>query len=388
MTMTPKELEAHYATQDREHDLQKMTLTHRCAVCGHGLRAGWNGTEIALACGGDKSHVGTAKIDPTLDRLWAWRRAAQTEDDIAHVDGLIMEYQQSKSTRRRVNTMGTELAKYENAVVLTKDSAVEIIRTLWPDASEVDRKKAVLTCINYRLNPLMGHLFLVKFGNSWVQVLGINATRLMASRQCAFGEVDGPRLMTDKEQKSIYGEIDTNEFRAIYAVQTSKGLIFKGYGTWKKSNTVHGADKGNSGPHMAFIRAERAALKKMAPSEMPADIHDVVDEAFMPKYTEVQADQLTGEIEETATESLSSPEEAVEAEVLDNDEAEVAGLPKGQMMNYIAAYWQQQGIDKSDHEQKVWVKAHVANYTSLSKCSLEDITILYNHVKKAEGQGA
>ncbi|GAI68259.1 unnamed protein product [marine sediment metagenome] len=136
----------------------------------------------------------------------------------------------------------TRLMKYEGVVSLTQKGATEVLETIWPDAPEVEVFKAAMVCHQYGLNPLMHHLFLIPFkrrrqgrvvGEDWVTVLGIKATRLIAHRHGDFSYLDDtPRVMTDEEQKRIYGSVDSTKIMAITKLKDSKGNEASGYGAW------------------------------------------------------------------------------------------------------------------------------------------------------------
>lgn len=88
--------DTYIAAQDREKMLSRMTLTHRCAVCGSGLIDPWRETQIELECAKDKAHVGYVKYDPVLERLQRMRETFTSEIAIARVDKLVREHQRIK----------------------------------------------------------------------------------------------------------------------------------------------------------------------------------------------------------------------------------------------------------------------------------------------------
>ena len=181
--------------------------------------------------------------------------------------------------------MTTELIKKtETRIGITKEYATYLLKTCWPGAPDDSVIKAALICSRYGLDPLLKEVVLVKFasknGDDWVPILGIKATRKIASRNHRYSYIDGPRVMTEDEQKTIFGEIDPNRIWAITKIQY-KGNVYPGYGSWTKANTVYGADKGNTQRNMAFIRSERQAIDRMVPGEIPEEI-DVTDESFVP----------------------------------------------------------------------------------------------------------
>jgi hypothetical protein len=197
------------------------------------------------------------------------------------------------------------VAKVEpRAVGITKEYAVYLLKTIWPLAPDPEVVKAALICARYGLDPLLKEVSLIKFdkrkwnpqtrqrekvGEDWVAVLGIKANRKIASNHGArrYSYIDGPRVMTEKEQKEILGEVEPARIWAITKIQDQQGNAYPGYGFWPKEVEVYGDDKGNSARNMAFIRSERNALDRMAPGELP-DI-EVADESFV----EVKVDQKT-----------------------------------------------------------------------------------------------
>jgi len=168
---------------------------------------------------------------------------------------------------------------------LTKNQAMYLLKTVWPEAPETEIVKAAMVCYQYGLNPLMKQIYIVGFnkkggGKTYSTILGIGATRLIAQQGgVKYSYVDGPRVMTEEEQQTIFGEVENGKLWAITVIQDREGNKYPGYGFWPKDEAVYGADKGNTTRNMAFIRSERNALDKMAPGALP-DI-DVTDDAFM-----------------------------------------------------------------------------------------------------------
>lgn len=174
------------------------------------------------------------------------------------------------------------VAKYQGVTSLTQEQATMILKTIWPDAPDAEVVKAALTCQMYGLNPLMRHVYLIPFGNQWSRVLGIGATRLIASRRGSYTYLDGPRLMTEEEQNTIRGEVDRENYWAITVVGDNKGNRAPGYGSYpRKGGKLQGEQAGNTRQNMAFIRSERAALDRLRPGEMPQGF-DVVPEEYTP----------------------------------------------------------------------------------------------------------
>ncbi len=167
---------------------------------------------------------------------------------------------------------------------ITKNQAMYLLKTIWPDAPEVEVIKAGILCQQYGLNPLMRQVYLVQFSEEWVTILGIKATRQIAQqalrkRGIRYSYSDGPRFMNDEEQKKIRGKVEAGKLWAITILKDGDGNLYPGYGFWPADKKPYGTDKGNDPLNMAFIRSERNALDKLAPGELP-DI-DVGDDAYI-----------------------------------------------------------------------------------------------------------
>lgn len=192
--------------------------------------------------------------------------------------------------------LGTEktraLAKYMGVVSLTKSQAREILLSVYPDAPESEITRAVILCASYGLNPLMKHVFLIKFnrwnkghteiiGEDWVTVMGIKAKRLLSSRQGNYSYVDNtPRVMTEQEQRDTFGEIDGSKLWVITKVKDPQtGAESVGYGNIGRGEKIQGEEKGNTRFNMAAIRSESQALDRLRPGEMPEGIEVVPEEA-------------------------------------------------------------------------------------------------------------
>ena len=196
------------------------------------------------------------------------------------------------------------VAKYQGVKILKEEEANEIIRSFWPQAPDIEVKKAMLTCLAYGLNPIFGHLYLVAYrvkdkndnytGEvTWTQMRGISADRLLASRRGGVTYLDNtPRMMSEEEQILIRGVYEKENWWAICKVADKDGLVAQGLGKWSKSVKVKGAEKGNTQQNMAGIRAERQALDRKFPGEMPGG--DVVDGAYMERG---EAQLENGEVE-------------------------------------------------------------------------------------------
>lgn len=201
--------------------------------------------------------------------------------------------------------MVTTIQKH-NGTGISQQKAMYYLKTIWKDAPEVEIEKAGIVCATYGLNPLLGQVFLLKYHNAktnkddWKMVLGIKANRQIAQLHHSYGYADGPRVMTEAEQMTIFGEVLTDRYTAITVIKDKNGNLYPGYGTWLKADDVRGNDKGNTKLNMAFIRSERQALDKMAPGEQPDSI-DVVDGAY--EEIDVKGIDFKTAIEQGAKES-------------------------------------------------------------------------------------
>jgi len=211
----------------------------------------------------------------------------------------------------------TKLMKYEGVVSLTKAEATEILKTIWPQAPQVEVLKAAIVCHQYGLNPLMKHIFLIPFkkkggGEDWVIVLGIKATRLIAHRCGTFSYLDGtPRVMTEEEQERIFGEVDDGKLWAITKLKDSKGNEAQGYGSWPRDEVPYGAEKGNTKANMAFIRSERNALDRLFPGEMPQGVEigseEYVEGEYAIRESEGGEGQKEGELSKVVAHESRKP---------------------------------------------------------------------------------
>jgi len=307
-------------------DALTLTKTHLCEVCGGIIIEAYEGGKEIIRCGVDRTHVGFTRgtVERAVRERMEGMGASQEE-----IEESIKQYKIRRGIKNMAEKLGekatTALQKFEGVTSLTKAQATEVIVTIWKDAPKHEVAKAAILCAQYGLNPLMQHVFLVPFKNkktggiSWATVLGINATRLMARRssvgRSGYSYVeDTPRIMTVEEQRRFFGQEFTDRIYAICVLKDAAGNTFRGYGFWMNADVPYGAEKGNSKHNMAFIRAEREALKKAAPAEMPSLEFDVVDEGFM----------------EDAAKGGGLPEGTVEGEMRELTEAEASALDEAE----------------------------------------------------------
>ena len=264
-----------------QKEKNRLRVQNRCKECSEGL-SGWMEKPgvFYLACHRhDRNHhEGVAKqFTPPSEKEILMRRETMDENIQAH---------------RALAVKGVPLTG-----LINQEQATAILKTIWKDAPDTEVYKAAMLCKDFGLHPLMKHVFLIKFKDSWVTVLGIGATRLMMSRQGTFSYIDDtPRVMSKDEQERIFGKVDEHKIVAITKLRTKDGLEAQGYGKWAKTATAYGADKGNSGENMAFIRSERNAFGRLFPdAKLPRDV-EIMDEAYLPPVSVERVNTETGEI--------------------------------------------------------------------------------------------
>ncbi len=191
------------------------------------------------------------------------------------------------------------LDRYIGTAAITKRIATEIVETLWGEAPAIEKTKAILLCQTYQLNPLMKHIYLIgykrrdkagkymvedgEFVMDWSIQIGIGATRLMAQRKHNYSYLDmTPRKATQEEIDKILG--DTADPNSIYGFVHIKdiatGAEAFGLRGIPKNERIKGEEKGNTHLNMACVRAERLALDRQYPGEMPQGV-EVVDERYI-----------------------------------------------------------------------------------------------------------
>ncbi|MFA5377224.1 MAG: recombinase RecT [Dehalococcoidia bacterium] len=286
--------------------LNRSRLDSRCRVCGGPLNIFKDDKGTFLACSNwtTTHHEGTTR--------------EASEYEMKGIAALNLETRREYMEAEHGVAKTQALEKYQGVLSLTKQEAYEILETIWPGAPPTEKNRAAMLCKSYQLNPLMKHVYLMPFkskdGTTWATVLGIATTRLLAARRGAFSYCDDtPRVMTEDEQKKVFGNIDDTKLWAIVKVQDPKtGAVAVGYGFWPKGANVYGTEKGNTAFNMACIRAERQALGRLRPGEMPMDI-PVMDEAEIDARQGVTIREETthkaieGEVVESTGEVIEEP---------------------------------------------------------------------------------
>jgi hypothetical protein len=218
--------------------------------------------------------------------------------------------------------------------VMTEKAAMTIINTLWPTAPDIEKKKAMMICRDYNLNPLLKQLYILAFkhkvkgqwdGHSYDYAIvhGIETTRIQARRQRHYSYLDlSPRAATQAEVEKINGEFDDSKIWAICILRDQFKDTFTALGSWPKDQPAYGAEKGNTQLNMAKIRAERAALKYMCPELIPAGT-DVYDE----RYVEMPKGVTVNEVKPAAASKLETT--VIEGKVVEKGSGEVMSEEPG-----------------------------------------------------------
>ncbi len=268
-------------------NLKAVVHKHVCAECGRGVAVfiDLRDKSYFVACTSQQHD------DAGIVREWTAPKGEDTlnQEKQRRIDMVTEQHGQGVSTA--LAAKGLPMSG-----TLTEAQATTVLKTIWKDAPDIEVWKAAKVCQDFGLHPLLGHLYLIEYGNTWTMVLGIGATRLMMSRRGAFGYTDNtPRIMTEQEQKDIFGAVDKDNIVAITRLRTATGLEAQGYGKYPKTGGhFQGAGMGNTRQNMAFIRSERNAFGRLNPDALPQGV-DVVDERFVetPSGT---VDTETGEL--------------------------------------------------------------------------------------------
>ena len=273
--------------------VKQIVATHTCNVCGERVSRfiDFNtGTEF-IAC---KDYTRT-------HHEGIGRQITKGQAEEENYQGGIRRMTQLEQAHGLDKTKA--LAKYQASVTLTERGAMEILDTIWPEAPATEKKAAALLCAGYKLNPLMGHVFLIKFnkkrngqivGETWARVLGIKAKGLISSRGGAIKYLDmSPRIMTDDEQITVWGKVDQANICFLTRLQdASTEAEAYGYGKWPNTADPYGTDKGNTKENMAGIRSESQALDRLRPGEMPSGV-EVMDAQYMGVDDPTQTDVIS-----------------------------------------------------------------------------------------------
>ena len=270
--------DAHY------HELQTLTKRNKC-YCGGFLNVVWLEGKYHLRC--ENGHLDEATVrEPTSWELWL-----KGELDDPYIAEKIRkrwrkQMEETGLTKAQIEVL--EEARRTPVTSLSERQTLTLAQVLWPDAPEEAQRRAALLCQMYGLNPLLKQVALIKFHNrttgkdTWEPILSMDASRIIAKRSGAYSYVDGPRIMTDDEQRVENGEVDDETWWAITVIQDMQGNRAHGVGSWVKKGepNPYGEDKGNTRQNMAKIRSERQATKRLRPAELPTEV-EVIDAEFI-----------------------------------------------------------------------------------------------------------
>jgi len=272
-------------------DLDKIRRKSRCSVCGARLNMYFD------------QESGRAFV-----ACWDWLRT--------HHEGIEREVSRYEKeglaalnipTRRKImaeehgEVRTKALARLPTTGALTQSQAMHILKLVYPEAPEDEIIRCALLCRDFGLHPLMKEVYLIPFKDkrgvdNYVTVLGIRATRKLVAQRGSYSYLDNtPRVMTEQEQKDIFGEVDAGNIKAITKLKTREGLEAQGYGSWPRNKEPYGTDKGNSKANMAFIRSERNAFGRLFTDAIPQGV-EVIDEAYVDAPDTSKIIDSTGEI--------------------------------------------------------------------------------------------
>lgn len=277
--------------------------------CGAGLALAWGGywgiNSYVIKCTEDINHHRIA------------RPASLGPYDIPGFNLFNLKGRRKEMEQEHGPEKTKVLAKYIGTGAITKAIATEIVETLWGEAPLIEKTKAILLCQTYQLNPLMKHIYLIPYkrrdrageyivdeqGNfllDWSMQIGIGATRLMAQRKHNYSYLDlTPRKATQEEIDRILGNTaDPNSiYGFVHIKDIESGAEAFGLRGIPLKDRIKGEEKGNTHLNMACVRAERLALDRQYPGEMPQDV-EVVDERFIETDYRV-VDEKAGEAGES-----------------------------------------------------------------------------------------
>ncbi len=336
----------YFPDDQSEDNLKKIRRNNVCAECGRQLA-------IYLAHDGRSYIACSGQVHEGIAREYTPPRE-DYESKIRRETELVNEHGQETSSA---------LAHIPKQGQLTKSEAMEVLKLVYPNVPEPEIVRTALLCRDFGLHPLMKEVYIIPFKekggkDNWVTVLGINATRKMMARMGSFSYVDNtPRVMTEQEQKEIFGEVHTDRIQAITKLRTKGGLEAQGYGSYQDKDTPYGTEKGNTKANMAFIRSERQAFSRLFPDAIPQQI-DIVDEAYVEGIGNV--DKKTGEIK--------AKEEAIEGEFKEVTPEPESELPKPKGIKPVG--------DVSDPEAGIQGEQlhHLSKITSDAGSNLKQLT--------------
>jgi hypothetical protein len=271
-----------------QEEITRLRLYSKCAECGATLAEYLDSHNHVtyIACSRNEHHEGISR-------------------DYIPKSGFNIENIKKELGKKMTQEKANQLAVYAGITSLTEVKAKEILDMLFPHAqgaSPAEYKKAMLLCVQYGLNPVHNHVFLIPFYNKntkrddYVCVQGIEATRLIASRKHKWSFLDGtPRMASDEEATKHYGRLVNLEkfyyFVAKIRDEESKAEL-EGWAEWtiftgNGKHEPYGTESGNSITNMGCIRCERNAIHKMYPADMPDINVPTVDSHYTKPGTQV-----------------------------------------------------------------------------------------------------
>lgn len=285
---------AYYLDTDDRELLDKLRRTSVCKECGEDLEMFFDMQRKLpyLQCKKDASHNGIARAYEHKELNILARRERMVTEHGVTIAG--------KIERSGLPTSGR----------LNEQQAMAILQLVYPGVPDIEIKRAALICRDFGLHPLMKEVYVIPFKKKWKEgdqwkektewttVIGITATRKMFASRGSFSYTDNtPRIMTEAEQNTIFGEVDKVNIVAITKLRTLSGLEAQGYGKWPRGTDPYGTDKGNSKANMAFIRSERNAFSRLFPDAKMPDA-DVIDDNIIDVPGTGKVNTSTGEVVE------------------------------------------------------------------------------------------
>ncbi len=295
-------------------ELEKLKRYNRCLVCGEHLTIFYDMDmhKPFLVCNDWRrtQHEGIEREASRYEKEGLASLNIETRREIMN-----QEYEPGKTKT---------LAKYMGGGAITKQIATDIVESLWGKAPVIEKTKCILLCQTYQLNPLMKHLYLVGYkrkvdgklvvdreGNQvfdWSIQIGIGATRLLAQRKHNYSYLDmTPRKATKAEIEKILGDTANPSwlYGFVWIKDVDTGAEAFGLRGIPKNENIKGQDKGNTHLNMACVRAERLALDRQYPGEMPPNV-EVVDERYMETNDRVVDIPEIGKVIESTGEIIDS----------------------------------------------------------------------------------
>ena len=189
----------YYPEDQSEENLKRIRRSSVCVECGREVWIYWDITDrrMYLDCP-TPGHEGISREykPPTEDYQSNIRREMELENKIGR-----------EGTRA--------LTTIPKQGQLTKAEAIHVLTLVYPNAPNDEIIRCAILCRDFGLHPLMKEVYLIPFKDktgkdNYATVLGINATRKLMAQRGTYSYIeDTPRLMTDEEQKRIFGEVDS-----------------------------------------------------------------------------------------------------------------------------------------------------------------------------------